>query len=113
MGRYASGPCVLFKSLRVTTRVSCSVLAQRWGSRLSLVLNGDGPAMRCWRESSEPWRNAPVHCTLLRVSSCFGFTPFGNLPLTLNMFHPAVGIEGSRYVNAVGSEFSGMKLQLG
>ena len=30
-----------------------------------------------------------------------------------NLFHPAVGIEGSRYVNAVGSEFGGMKLQLG
>ncbi|CAE7264193.1 FAD4L1, partial [Symbiodinium sp. CCMP2592] len=32
---------------------------------------------------------------------------------TINLFHPAVGIEGSRYVNAVGSEFGGMKLQLG
>ena len=31
----------------------------------------------------------------------------------LNIHHPAVGVEGSRFLNAVGSEFSGRQLQLG
>ena len=113
LGKYPSGPCVLFKSDNARELLSaCATLG--FTSEPSLA--------RRWPHNSVLEREIRTieECTrALHIAS--GFQLHSGLWVhtvryaahTINLFHPAVGIEGSRYVNAVGSEFGGMKLQLG
>ena len=97
LGRYASGPCVLFKSDNARELLSaCATLGftsepsleRRWPH--NSVLEGE---IRTIEECTRP----------LHIAS--GFQLHSGLWVhtvryaahTLNLFHPAVGIEGSRY----------------
>ena len=113
LGKYPSGPCVLFKSDNARELLSACATSG-FTSELSLG--------RRWPHNSVLEREIRTieECTrALHIAS--GFQLHSGLWVhtvryaahTINLFHPAVGIEGSRYLNAVGSEFSGMKLQLG
>ena len=113
MGRYAAGPCALFKSDNARELLSACA---------TLGFTSEPSLERRWPHNAVLERELRTleECTrALHIAS--GFQLHAGLWVhtvryaahTLNLFHPAVGIEGSRYVNAVGSEFEGMKLQLG
>ena len=111
LGKYPSGPCVLFKS------DNAKELLSAWAT---LGFTSEPSLERRWPHNSVLEREIRTieECTrALHIAS--GFQLHSGLWVhtvryaahTINLFHPAVGIEGSRYVNAVGSEFDGMKLQ--
>ena len=99
LGRYSSGPCILMKSDNAREII---------GACARLGFTSEPSLERRWEE-----------CTrALHISS--GFQLHSGLWVhtvrfathALNMY-PATGLEGSRYLNAVGSEFTGIKPQLG
>ncbi|CAE6928711.1 GIP [Symbiodinium sp. CCMP2592] len=113
LGRRASGPCVLFKSDNARELLAACA---------TLGFTSEPSLERRWPHNSVLEREIRTieECTrALHIAA--GFQLHSGLWVhtvryaahTINLFHPAVGIEGCRYANAIGSEFGGMKLQLG
>ena len=110
LGKYPSGPCVLLKSDNARELLSACA---------TLGFTSESSLERRWPHNSVLDREIRTieECTrVLYIAS--GFQLHSGLWVhtvryaahILNLFHPTVGIEGSRYANAVGSEFGGMKL---
>ena len=110
LGKYPSGPCVLLKSDNARELLSACA---------TLGFTSESSLERRWPHNSVLDREIRTieECTrVLYIAS--GFQLHSGLWVhtvryaahILNLFHPTVWIEGSRYANAVGSEFGGMKL---
>ena len=113
LGRYKSSPCILVKSDNAREII---------GACARLGFTSEPSLERRWPHNAVLERELRTleECTrALHISS--GFQLHSGLWVhtvrfaahALNLYHPATGIEGSRYLNAAGSEFTGMKLQLG
>ena len=76
LGKYPSGPCVLFKSDNAREEL----LARLWGSPQNPVSNDDGLTTQCYKGKSVPLKSVQGPCTLHQASSCtqvFGSILFG------------------------------------
>ena len=113
IGKYSTGPCVICKSDQAKEILTaCSTLGftsepsleRRWPH--NAVLERE---LRMLEEATRALHlgaGFQLHEGLWAHSAKYAAH-------TLNLCHPAVGIEGLRYDNAVGAPFAGQRLQLG
>ena len=113
IGKYSAGPCVICKSDQAKEILTaCTTLGftsepsleRRWPH--NAVLERELRTLEEATRALHLGAGFQLHEGLWAHSVRYAAH-------TLNLYHPAVGIEGLRYDNAVGTPFAGQRLQLG